>query len=101
MAILSLRFAFKHLKNRRHSNNAITIETTTTAIQMIALVVKSFLASMDSGVMEEEGPRACFQSGPSGEGAHIGEGEGAAWGDEITVVLNGFPSFLQSQSHHS
>lgn len=66
------------------------------AIQVIALADKNFFSLTGIGDIREKGPFAGLQIESSGAEAHItGAGEGAARGDGIIVVLNGFPSFLQ------
>ena len=65
-------------------------------IQAIALEDKNFFSLTGIGDIREKGPFAGLQRDSLGEEAHItGDGEGAARGDRIIVVLNGFPSFLQ------
>lgn len=87
----------QHFDLKRHSPNAITTSIITPAIdiQMTAFLVKSFPDPGDIAVSGED----AVQLTVLGDGGGI---TGADEGGEVggggrIVVLNGFPSFLQSR----
>ena len=100
LAFFFFGLLLKHHNMERQTPNTINIKTPAQAIQMMFLAIKDFLALATIGAVREEGLFATFQGDSPGDGA-MATGEGAAaGGDGITLVLNGFPSFLQGTCHH-